>query len=214
MSFELIDALYRSRLTVLSLLKSRGYNTAPYERFSVREIELMFSNDGSLDFRAEKIDPDDKTVCHVLYYKPRFKKLNEFVDELNLSEEEAARSEFLVMLQDEIGPSHSAAANRHWLLHKRKVHFFYLYRLVNNPLEHVLQPKFEIIPEDKHDALLKALNCTSSAQLPIMCFHGDVVTRCLGLVPGDIVKIIRPSESAGEAVVYSVCKYVAEKKSL
>lgn len=214
MSFELIDALYRSRLTVLSLLKNRGYNTTPYERFSVREIELMFSNDGALDFRAEKMNPDDKTICHVLYYKPRFKKLDDFVNDLNLSEDDLGRSEFFVMLQDEVGPSHSAAANRHWLLHKRKVHFFYLYRLVNNPMDHVLQPKFEIVPQDKHDALLKALNSTSSAQLPIMAFHNDVVTRCLGLVPGDIVKVIRPSESVGEAIVYSICKYVAEKKAL
>jgi DNA-directed RNA polymerase subunit H (RpoH/RPB5) len=212
MSFELIDALYRSRLTVLALLDKRGYNVKPFERFSTRQIELMLGESGgtggshALDFRATKKDEADKGICHVIYYLHKFRKFDDFVDDLKLSDEDLAHSEFIVLLNDEVIDAHHKSAIKYWHMRKLKVHFYNLYRLVNNPLDHILQPKFEIIPEDKHKDLLAALNCRSKGQLPVLRYHTDVVTRCLGLVPDDIVKITRSSESAGETIVYSVCK--------
>jgi len=209
MSFELIDALYRSRLTTLALLDKRGYNIKPFERFSTRQIELMLGDSGvggALDFRASKKDESDKRVCHVLYYLTKFRKYDDFIDDLKLSDEDLAQSEFFVLLNEEIIDAHHKSSIKYWHLRKLKVHFYNLYRLVNNPLDHVLQPKFEIIPEDKHSDLLNAIHCRSKNQLPVLRYHTDVVTRCLGLVPDDIVKITRPSESAGEAIIYSVCK--------
>ncbi len=208
MSFQLIDGLYRSRLTVLALLKRRGYNVQPFERFSVREIELMSGAENSLNFRAEKEDAAaDKSICHVIYHlKPIYKKkLSDLLEDLKLPDEEMEKSEFIVLLADDVNEAHHAASMKYWLSEKKKVHFFNLYRLVNNPLDHVLQPKFEIVPTDKHADLLKALNCNSKTQLPIIKYHADVVTRCLGLVPGDILKITRPSETVGHSIVYSVC---------
>lgn len=206
MSFQLIDGLFRSRLTVLALLKRRGYNVQPFERFSVREIELMSGAENSLNFRAEKEDPADKTICHVIYHlKPIFKKkLDDLLNDFNLADEELERSEFIILLGDDVNEAHHASSMKHWVVNKKKIHFFNLYRLVNNPLDHVLQPKFEIVPVDKHPDLLKALNCNSKAQLPIIKYHSDVITRCLGLVPGDILKITRPSETVGHSIMYSV----------
>ncbi len=207
MSFQLIDGLYRSRQTVLALLKRRGFNVEPFERFSVREIELMSGAEDSLNFRAEKEDSTDKTICHVIYHlKPIFKKkLGDLLNDLKLSEEEFDKSEFIVLLADDVNEAHHAASMKYWLNNKKKVHFFNLYRLVNNPLDHVLQPKFEVVAVDKHNDLLKALNCNSKQQLPIIKYHADVITRCLGLVPGDIIRITRPSETVGHSIMYSVC---------
>ena len=76
MSFQLIDALYRSRLTVLSLLKRRGYNVTPFERFSTREVELMYSKTNpvnhALDFRVEKEDSEDTDSSLRCDGKPRY----------------------------------------------------------------------------------------------------------------------------------------------
>ena len=41
--------------------------------------------------------------------------------------------------------------------------------------------------------------------LPVIRFHEDIIGRILGLIPGSIVKITRPSPSAGEYVLYRVC---------
>ena len=41
MNYEIIDVLYRSRITLLEHLASVGYNTTPYSKFSPKEITEM-----------------------------------------------------------------------------------------------------------------------------------------------------------------------------
>jgi DNA-directed RNA polymerase subunit H len=77
--------------------------------------------------------------------------------------------------------------------------------IVINPLNHVLVPKHEIVPQERHKELMDSLYVTSKSKFPEIKFHVDPIARCIGAVPGDIIKIIRPSISAGEAVIYRVC---------
>jgi DNA-directed RNA polymerase subunit H (RpoH/RPB5) len=204
MSFEQIDALYRSRVTLLSLLKMRGYDVTPFERFSPREIELMSNTKGALDFVAES---EDKRYARIIYAAPRFNKtkMDEFIEDLGLDSEEIEASEFVVMLVDPIVDAHHASALQHWLKNKIRVSFFNIFQLTHNPLDWEYGPKYEIIPQEKHTELLKALRCTSKSQLMVIRYHADHSARCLGLVPGDIIKVIRPSANVGESIVYRVC---------
>ena len=89
--------------------------------------------------------------------------------------------------------------------HKLLIQFFPMTRLVNNPLNHMLQPKFELIPSEQHKNLLEENYARSKTQFPLIRYHHDMVARCLGLIPGDIIKITRPSYSAGEYVSYRTC---------
>lgn len=204
MSFEQIDALYRSRVTLLSLLKMRSYDVTPFERFSPREIELMSNTKGALDFVAES---EDKRYARIIYAAPRFNKtkMDEFIEDLGLDSEEIEASEFVVMLVDPIVDAHHASALQHWLKNKIRVSFFNIFQLTHNPLDWEYGPKYEIIPQEKHTELLKALRCTSKSQLMVIRYHADHSARCLGLVPGDIIKVIRPSANVGESIVYRVC---------
>ncbi|NBO71489.1 MAG: DNA-directed RNA polymerase subunit H [Bacteroidetes bacterium] len=72
-------------------------------------------------------------------------------------------------------------------------------------MEHILQPKFEFLPKSEHAEFLRLNNIKSAANLPFIKFHEDMVARIMGLLPGDIVKIIRPSPSAGEYISYRMC---------
>ena len=92
-----------------------------------------------------------------------------------------------------------------WFKHKLKIQFWPMKRLVSNPLEHILQPKFEIVPREEHDAIKKEWMVKSATDFPWIKFHNDAAARCLGLLPQDLVKIIRPSPTAGEYVMYRIC---------
>jgi DNA-directed RNA polymerase subunit H len=211
MSFEQIDALYRSRVTILKLLTQQGYNTVPFERFSPREIELMATEKGALDFIAETEGAEDeRRFCRVMYASPRFNKtkMDEFISELELEKEQLERTEFIVMLVDDIVDAHHASALQHWFKDKIRVRYFNIYRMTYNPLEWEgagYTIKYEIVGQEKHADLLKALHCNSKSQLPLIQYHKDPSARCLGLVPGDIVKITRSSANVGEAPYYRVC---------
>jgi DNA-directed RNA polymerase subunit H (RpoH/RPB5) len=77
--------------------------------------------------------------------------------------------------------------------------------LVINPLKHVLVPKHQIVAPEFHKELLDSLYITSKSKMPEIKFHVDPIARCIGAVPGDIIKITRSSESAGESIIYRVC---------
>jgi DNA-directed RNA polymerase subunit H len=71
-------------------------------------------------------------------------------------------------------------------------------------MKHVLVPKHERVPVSEEQALLKE-NYAKKSQLPLIRYHEDPIARMIGLMPGDIVKIVRPSLTAGESVGYRVC---------
>jgi DNA-directed RNA polymerase subunit H len=67
-------------------------------------------------------------------------------------------------------------------------------------LEHELVPKHEILSIEEVVKLLKELGIRPE-QLPWIR-ASDPVARELGAKPGDIIRIIRKSQTAGESIAY------------
>ena len=202
MDYETLHILFRSRQTLLKLLADRGYNTKPYEKFGPIEIAAMAAagaNAFRMDLeRAGTSSPITK--CRVVYSINRVKnRLASFIDD-------PAMTELLVILLEPVVESfHAAALNVYAKKKKLRISFFQAHTIVNNPMEHISQPKFEKMPSSEQAEFLQKNMVKSIANLPLIRFHEDMVARIMGLLPGDIVKIIRPSPSAGEYVSYRVC---------
>ena len=69
-----------------------------------------------------------------------------------------------------------------------------------NILEHVLVPKHEVLDYKEALEVLKKLG-VKPEQLPWIR-ASDPVVRLIGAKPGDIIRIIRKSPTAGESVAY------------
>lgn len=69
-----------------------------------------------------------------------------------------------------------------------------------NVLEHDLVPGHILLNEDETQEVLKKYNITRG-QLPKVK-SSDVVVKQIGAKPGDVLKIIRKSLTAGKAVAY------------
>jgi len=217
MDFETLDILYRSRQTLLQLLKEKGYNTVPYEKFGPFEIEKMISNDkeNNLGMELKREVPADSTIpstCIVVYAIPRVKnRLGNFLSKLLTNSDtgedlvDSKTTEIIIITLEAIGDTFNAAALNQWAKRTLRVAFFDAHTLVSNPLQHVLVPLHEVVPEEEHADLLKKYNMKTKLNLPVIRFHEDIIGRILGLIPGSIVKITRPSPSAGEYVLYRVC---------
>ena len=218
MDYESVRILYESRKTLLKILAGRGYNVKPYERFGPVEVEVM-AGAGPTSMRMdlergpqEGVDQKGISKCVVLYSLNRIKNsLNTFMNGLTDPESEAAidpaTTEVVVMLlNDKIVDAFNTAALQAYSAHGLRIGFFQVHQLVNNPLEHVLVPKHEKMEEGEHDGFLKAHQIKSKGNLPTIKFHEDMIARVMGLVPGDVVRIYRPSPTAGESVYYRICK--------
>ena len=78
-----------------------------------------------------------------------------------------------------------------------------------NPIlvpDHVYVPKHEIMTKDEAADVLKQFNCKPT-ELPLIYVDDPAIIE-LGVKPGDMMKITRNSETAGESVYY---RYVVEK---
>lgn len=215
---ESLDVLYRSRITLLDHLDSVGYNTEPFRRFSTKELSEMIKGtapalhmeltrkDGLAASQETTGQESLPTKCLVAYSLLKIKqKLAAFVSGITDQPTfDMATTELIVVCIEPIAPNFHAFATEKWMTDKLRIRFFQAAAIVTNPMKHVLVPPHEKVPPAEVAELLKGMYAKKS-QLPLIRFHEDPIARLLGLVPGDVVKITRPSPTAGECIMYRVC---------
>lgn len=206
-NFVLIDNVYRSRMNLLDILEERGYNVEKYRKFSPAEATAAVTALPSLSF---KVYNKDNKLCDVRYANISRQKLDKFFDDIE--DDESENTEVIIMMIVPVSDAHHMVALKQYIKlkesgekRKLRVSFFSIDTLVVNPLKHVLVPKHEILPPEQHAELMQSMYITAKSKFPEIKFHVDPIARCIGAVPGDIVKIMRPSPSAGESVIYRVC---------
>ena len=217
-SFVFIDNIYRSRMTLLDILEARGYQIDIYRKFSPAEATAAAAAPtlAALNFIATKKD-DATKKCDVRYANMSRPKLETYFDEI-VPDEESENTEVIVMMYGPVMDAHHVIALKQYMKlkstqtergekirRKLRVSFFCIDVLVVNPLKHVLVPKHEIIPEEQHKELMASMYITAKSKFPEIKFHVDPIARCIGAVPGDIIKITRPSASSGQAIIYRAC---------
>ena len=69
-------------------------------------------------------------------------------------------------------------------------------------MDHVLVPKHVLLSKEEAEEVLKKLGITREHLPKIKA--SDPIAQLLGAKPGDIVKIIRDSPSAGKSIAYRV----------
>ena len=83
-----------------------------------------------------------------------------------------------------------------------QVECFNISELMVNITEHAYVPKHILLTEEEKKELMKRYRIKES-QLPKI-LHNEPVAKYLGLKRGDVVKIIRDSETAGKYVTYRI----------
>lgn len=222
-SSALGDVLIRSRTVILDLLERRGYNVEPYRKLVGPDLLKLVENTVSEhSLRIDVVSRTDSSKHAIVDYAFGGIKASisqgtllkgllattstepKSLHNVNPETTEVILVYLTKSLTEESDPYDKCALEA-WTKYKLKIQFFPMQRLVYNPLEHMLQPKFEIVPDEEVPELLKKHYSRSKTQFPFIRFHTDMAARCLGLVPGQVVKIIRPSPSAGTYELYRVC---------
>lgn len=206
-----VSRLFRVRRTVLELLSDRGYAVVPNEQdlFLPRsEFESEFSkqnyNRESLtQLRQRKDNPEDQ-IFVFFPEETRGKALG-----VGPISSKAARMEqakvyrALIILQTGLTVQARGAIEKLAATNSYRMEVFLENELLVNVTHHMLVPKHEVMTNKQKTELLIRYKLRES-QLPRIQ-KSDPIARYYGLSQGQVVKITRPSETAGRYVTYRLC---------
>ena len=211
-SSVLISNIFNSRNTILELMDTQGYNINDYANFSINEVNSMKQNN-QLDMLLET---DDKNVTtenpkkkiYIRYYltvRPVAKNIQEMIDDLFILTETLKKTDTLfIIIKDDPNETLINEIKHIWESDGIFIVIESIKRLQFNILNHTLVPKHRVLLESETIDIMKKYNITDKIQFPDIS-RFDPVARVIGLRPGQVCHIIRPSKTAIEANYYRVC---------
>ena len=208
---SLISSIYKSRTILLELMKMQGYDTNDYEGFSVNEVNTMKVNN-QLDMILEKketdLDLNYKPKIYIRYYLAkslRPQNLQEMIDDLfNIEEVLSKHDTLFIVVKDEVNETLVNTLKHIWEQDKIFIVIQNLKRLQFNIMKHKLVPPHRVLNNAEVLVIKRRYNIMDDEQFPIIS-RLDPVAQAIGIRPGRVCEIIRPSKTAISAPYYRIC---------
>lgn len=225
-----IARLYTARKNLLDLLTVQGYDVEGYTNFGVNEVNAMYAHK-QLDMLVETKSPstpkdaDKKKTKKKAYIKFHLEKMlstghiNDLVEDLyvlgsggeigglgistNANDTVLTEKDMLVIVTKQEVKTMNQYLNQ-LFLQGRFIVLLSLDRLQFNILNHQYVPPHTILSKEELDEMMKKYNVGDKSQLPDISRY-DPVALAIGMRPGDVCKIDRPSKSAIHSTYYRVC---------
>ena len=212
-SSSLISSIYKSRKTLLELMKKQNYNIDDYENFSINEVNSMFQNK-QLDLLLEK-KPDDnapkterRKKIYISYYLTktlRQQNIQEMIDDLfNLEEILTKEDTLMIIVKEDMNETMTNLLKHIWEQDGILIIIQNIKRLQFNILDHVLVPDHRVLNNEEVDQIKLKYNIIDDSQFPDIS-RFDPVAQIIGIRPGQVCEIIRPSKTAINSFYYRIC---------
>jgi len=211
-SSVIISHIYNSRKIILELMEKQGYNINDYANFSISEVNSMKQNN-QLDMLLETSDENvtnenPKKKIYIRYYlasRPAPKNIQEMIDDLFVLTETLQKTDTLfIIIKDEPNETLINELKHIWEADGIFIVIENIKRLQFNILNHVLVPPHRILSNSEVDTIMKKYNISDKIEFPDIS-RFDPVARVIGLRPGQVCHIIRPSKTAIESNYYRIC---------
>lgn len=207
MSSNRVLKLYNARLNVLEQLEELDYDVSEYKNFSINAVDVMNENK-QMDMLVKRETDNKKVYIHFFdTTKSTFAKkhLDELIEELFEIENALSVEDTLIIItNDEPNDTLVSRLKYVWEQNKFMVVVHNMKRLQYNVLKHQYVPPCSILNDEQVLEFKQKFNIQNSKQLPeISRFDPQALAICLR--PGDIIKLMRRSETAGTFNYYRVC---------
>lgn len=202
----LISSIYKSRKNVLDIMENQqGYNVDDYQHFSVNEINTMKANN-QLDMLIEKREePKSKMYIRYVLEKITVTAVNQMIDDLfNLEQILNKNDTLFIISKDDMNETVMNELVHIWERDRIFVVIQSITRLQYNILTHTLQPKFIVLTAEEKEEKKKQYNIADDRQFPDIS-RFDAVAQLIGIRPGQVCEILRPSKTAITSKYYRIC---------
>jgi DNA-directed RNA polymerase subunit H len=208
----IISQIYQSRKIVLELMDKQGFDVSGYSNFSVSEVNAMKQNN-QLDMLLEsKSSTEEKTAdgnkIYIRYYLAktiRPSNIHEMIDDLFVITETLKKSDTLyIIIKDNVNETLVNELKHIWERDGIFIIIENIKYLQFNILNHVLVPEHKVMKDIEVNDIMIKYNINDKSQLPDIS-RFDPVARAIGIRPGQVCHIIRPSKTAIETNYYRIC---------
>lgn len=203
----IVPKIYKSRNIILKILKSRGYNTEDYDNFSVGDVLSMFNAvPKQLDMLLEH-ETGNKIYIkyHLITARIKSSHIQETIEDLFDLEEVLNDDDELIMVgKEKINDKIKTLLLDIYKNDNKFVNIYNLNDYLFNILEHTLVPSHRILSSTEKQTIYRKYNITNDSELPEIS-RFDPVAQALGMKPGEICEINRPSPTSIESKYYRFC---------
>ena len=196
--------LFRIRKTVCKMLNARGYLVAQAELDRDKDsFTEEFGEDPRRDALTLQFDLREDPTQHIFVFFPDEEKvgvktIKEYAK--RMKDEQVNRA--IIVVQQSLTPF-ARQSLLECQAQKFYIEQFQEAELLVNITDHVLVPEHILLSDEQKRVLLDRYK-VKETQLPRIQMH-DPVARYFGMRRGQVVRIIRPSETAGRYVTYRLC---------
>jgi DNA-directed RNA polymerase subunit H (RpoH/RPB5) len=205
-SSSLFSQLYKSRETLINIFKTIGYDTNGYDNFTSNEVHSMLNNK-QLDMLLER----STNKIYIKYFNIMCKKLQKtnirsMIDDLFYIENILNKDtdKLMIITNEDANDTLVSYLKNIWEQEHVHITIISIKRLQFNILNHSLVPKHIILNNEEKDEFYKKYNIMNDKQIPEIS-RFDPVSQVIGMIPGNICKIIRPSKTAITTNYYRLC---------
>ena len=206
---SLISSIHKSRGTVVEMMHYQGYDVSEYENSTLTETNAKHSAN-QLDMLFENAIDSEKTI-HKTYVNYHLDKslrpgyIQDIVDDLFHVEEVLQKSDTLMIVTREDTSENVLNSVRH-LLEKDGIFLIVvnIKRLQFNILNHSIVPKHRTMTDSEVKTVMEKHNLLKPNEFPDIN-RFDPVAIAIGLRPGKVCEIIRPSKTSIEGMYYRIC---------
>ena len=203
--YGIVSRLYNSRKTVLSHLKEQGYDISPYENFSINEVNIMVQNKQQ-DMLIKH--PDTGNKVYVGYHVEKALRpqgVHDMIDDLfHLEKMLTTADTLMIIVKDSPNDTLINLFLNIYANDNIFINVLYLDQLQFNVLEHSMVPVHRRLSKAEADEMRKKYNIRNDDQIPQIS-RFDPPAQAIGLRPGDICHIIRPSKTSVMLDNYRIC---------
>ncbi len=210
------DFLVKTRQNLIKMLKTRKMDVSAYENFNQEELKKML-HQSLIDksFINPEVGPLDmilknrhNTTTYVKYRLDKIKTaraIESFIDQIYKTQLKP-NDNLVIIAHEKInipGSSFETMLNNFYNQKGYFVQIISLTQLLINIVEHRDVPKHEVITDEEKKELLQKYYINES-NLPNI-LRDDPMAVYLGLTPGEVVRILRPSITSGTYISYRIC---------
>jgi DNA-directed RNA polymerase subunit H (RpoH/RPB5) len=202
--------VYNSRINLLAQLQEQGYNVQAHIGISMSDVSTLITN-GQLDMLLHQENKniyvkyhDKATLSRANIDAYRDEVFSTAKDEVEEGKLNPVTDELMIIIKTEPNDTIKERVKYIWENERIFIIIININRLQYNVLTHALQPRHEPISEEEAQAVKVRYNISDNSQFPDIS-RFNPVAQAIGLRPGQLCKIYRPSKTAIFAEVYRIC---------